>query len=157
MSNTITIKDPNGNIVCSVENMDPVKSEEGFINKLMGYVPFTVANRRWSSVESFLNVPAVKEGLDKFIADVTKSGKFKVATMKDVENGKKAFMSTTRGHNEIIEKYGVVFVVAVPTYINLNEAGVGVSSESYANLRVKLINTKNGKIVEKHFAKCLLR
>ena len=30
MSNTITIKDPNGNIVCSVENMNPVKSEEGF-------------------------------------------------------------------------------------------------------------------------------
>ena len=29
MSNTITIKDPNGNIVCSVENVDPVKSEEG--------------------------------------------------------------------------------------------------------------------------------
>ena len=42
MSNTITIKDPNGNIVCSVENMDPIKSEEGFINKLTGYVPFTV-------------------------------------------------------------------------------------------------------------------
>ena len=31
MSNTITIKDPNGNIVCSVENVDPIKSEEGFI------------------------------------------------------------------------------------------------------------------------------
>ena len=31
MSNTITIKDPNGNVVCSVENMNPVKSEEGFI------------------------------------------------------------------------------------------------------------------------------
>ena len=28
MSNTITIKDPNGNIVCSVENVNPVKSEE---------------------------------------------------------------------------------------------------------------------------------
>ena len=26
--NTITIKDPNGNIVCSVENMDPIRSEE---------------------------------------------------------------------------------------------------------------------------------
>ena len=32
MSNTITIKDPNGNIVCSVENMNPIKSEEGFID-----------------------------------------------------------------------------------------------------------------------------
>ena len=32
MSNTITIKDPNGNIVCSVENMDPTKSEEGFVD-----------------------------------------------------------------------------------------------------------------------------
>ena len=31
MSNTITIKDPNGNIVCSVENVNPIKSEEGFI------------------------------------------------------------------------------------------------------------------------------
>ena len=31
MSNTITIKDPNGNIVCSVENVDPVKSEEGIV------------------------------------------------------------------------------------------------------------------------------
>ena len=30
MSNTITIKDPNGNIVCSVENVYPVKSEENF-------------------------------------------------------------------------------------------------------------------------------
>ena len=29
--NTITIKDPNGNIVCSVENMNPMKSEEGFV------------------------------------------------------------------------------------------------------------------------------
>lgn len=28
MSNIITIKDPNGNIVCSVENVDPIKSEE---------------------------------------------------------------------------------------------------------------------------------
>ena len=28
--NTITIKDPNGNIVCSVENVNPVKSEEDF-------------------------------------------------------------------------------------------------------------------------------
>ena len=28
--NTITIKDPNGNIVCSVENMNPIKSEEDF-------------------------------------------------------------------------------------------------------------------------------
>ena len=28
MSNTITIKDPNGNIVCSVENVNPIKSEE---------------------------------------------------------------------------------------------------------------------------------
>ena len=32
VSNTITIKDPNGNIVCSVENMNPIKSEEGFID-----------------------------------------------------------------------------------------------------------------------------
>ena len=32
MSNTITIKDPNGNIVCSVENMNPIKSEEGFVD-----------------------------------------------------------------------------------------------------------------------------
>ena len=32
MSNTITIKDPNGNVVCSVENMNPTKSEEGFID-----------------------------------------------------------------------------------------------------------------------------
>ena len=31
MSNTITIKDPNGNVVCSVENMDASRSEEGFI------------------------------------------------------------------------------------------------------------------------------
>ena len=30
MSNTITIKDPNGNIVCSVENMNPIRSEEAF-------------------------------------------------------------------------------------------------------------------------------
>ena len=30
MSNTITIKDPNGNIVCSVENMDPIRSSEDF-------------------------------------------------------------------------------------------------------------------------------
>ena len=30
--NTITIKDPNGNIVCSVENVNPVKSEEGFVD-----------------------------------------------------------------------------------------------------------------------------
>ena len=157
MSNTITIKDPNGNIVCSVENMDPIKSEEGFINKLTGYVPFTVANRSWSSPESFLNVPAVKKGLDKFIADVTKSGKFKVATMKDVETGKKAFMSTTRGHNEVIEKYGVVFVIAIPTYINLNEAGMSMSSKSHCDIRVKFVNTKNGKIVEKHFANCFLR
>ena len=28
MSNTITIKDPNGNIVCSVENVDATRSEE---------------------------------------------------------------------------------------------------------------------------------
>ena len=61
MSNTITIKDPNGNIVCSVENVNASRSEEGFINKLTGYVPFTVANRSWSSPESFLNVPAVKK------------------------------------------------------------------------------------------------
>ena len=30
MSNTITIKDPNGNIVCSVENVDPIRSVEEF-------------------------------------------------------------------------------------------------------------------------------
>ena len=30
--NTITIKDPNGNIVCSVENVNAIKSEEGFID-----------------------------------------------------------------------------------------------------------------------------
>ena len=30
MSNTITIKDPNGNIVCSVENVNPIKSAEEF-------------------------------------------------------------------------------------------------------------------------------
>ena len=30
MSNTITIKDPNGNIVCSVENVDATRSEEDF-------------------------------------------------------------------------------------------------------------------------------
>ena len=44
MSNTITIKDPNGNIVCSVENMGAVKSEEGSggaMEKLaMGYLTF---------------------------------------------------------------------------------------------------------------------
>lgn len=34
MSNTITIKDPNGNIVCSVENVNPIKSEEGFIGAI---------------------------------------------------------------------------------------------------------------------------
>ena len=28
MSNTITIKDPNGNIVCSVENVNASRSEE---------------------------------------------------------------------------------------------------------------------------------
>ena len=31
MSNTITIKDSKGNVVCSVENMNPIRSEEGFI------------------------------------------------------------------------------------------------------------------------------
>ena len=44
MSNTITIKDPNGNIVCSVENVDPVKSEEGAGSAMekfaMGYLAF---------------------------------------------------------------------------------------------------------------------
>ena len=30
MSNTITIKDPNGNIVCSVENVNPIRSAEDF-------------------------------------------------------------------------------------------------------------------------------
>ena len=30
MSNTITIKDPNGNIVCSVENVNPIRSAEEF-------------------------------------------------------------------------------------------------------------------------------
>ena len=30
MSNTIIIKDPNGNIVCSVENVNPIRSEEDF-------------------------------------------------------------------------------------------------------------------------------
>ena len=77
--------------------------------------------------------------------------------MKDVETGKKAFMSTTRGHNEVIEKYGVVFVIAIPTYINLNEAGIAMSSKSHCDIRVKFVNTKNGKIVEKHFANCFLR
>ena len=28
MSNTITIKDPNGNIVCSVENVDPIRNDK---------------------------------------------------------------------------------------------------------------------------------
>ena len=38
MSNTITItiKDPNGNIVCSVENINPIKSEEGVGLKIVG-------------------------------------------------------------------------------------------------------------------------
>ena len=50
MSNTITIKDPNGNIVCSVESMDPVKSEEGVLKEivkdpglLMGTIFFTAS------------------------------------------------------------------------------------------------------------------
>ena len=44
MSNTVTIKDPNGNIVCSVENVDASRSEEGSggaMEKLaMGYLTF---------------------------------------------------------------------------------------------------------------------
>ena len=38
MSNTITIKDPNGNIVCSVENVNPVKSEETYNGISLGTV-----------------------------------------------------------------------------------------------------------------------
>ena len=155
MSNTITIKDTNGNIVCSVENVNPIRSEEGFIEKLTGYVPAYVANRPWPDPESFLNANGVKQGLDKFIADVTKSGKFKIATMKDVENGKKAFMSTSIGNNEMIEKYGVVFVIAIPKYVNTYSGTAGQAN--YANIRVKLVNTKNGKIEERQFAKCLFK
>ena len=36
--NIITIKDPNGNIVCSVENMNPIKSEETYNGISLGTV-----------------------------------------------------------------------------------------------------------------------
>ena len=50
MSNTITIKDPNGNIVCSVENVNASRSEEGVLKEivkdpglLMGTIFFTAS------------------------------------------------------------------------------------------------------------------
>lgn len=123
--------------------------------KHLSLLKLVLQNRRWPDPESFLNANGVKQGLDKFIADVTKSGKFKIATMKDVENGKKAFMSTSIGKNEMIEKYGVVFVIVIPKYIDTYSGTAGQAN--YADIRVKLVNTKNGKIEERYFAKCLFK
>ena len=51
--NTITIKDPNGNIVCSVENMNPVKSNTFPFDHLLN-------NLSDKSLENFLSVESVK-------------------------------------------------------------------------------------------------
>ena len=53
MSNTITIKDPNGNIICSVENMDPVKSNTFPFDHLLN-------NLSDKSLENFLSVESGK-------------------------------------------------------------------------------------------------
>ena len=53
MSNTITIKDPNGNIICSVENVDPIRNDTFQFDRLLD-------NLSDKSLENFLSVENVK-------------------------------------------------------------------------------------------------
>ena len=67
MSNTITIKDPNGNIVCSVENVDPIKSEE---NGMVMYA----SSLKYKNQDDYLSSDKFKQKLIKAATSIKKSG-----------------------------------------------------------------------------------
>ena len=67
MSNTITIKDPNGNIVCSVENVDASRSEE---NSMVMYA----SSLKYKNQTEYLSSDKFKQKLIKTATSIKKSG-----------------------------------------------------------------------------------
>ena len=60
MSNTITIKDPNGNIVCSVENMDASRSEEGVLKEIVKDPGLLMSTVFLTAIGAFVGISSIK-------------------------------------------------------------------------------------------------
>ena len=63
MSNTITIKDPNGNIVCSVENVDPIKSEEGVLKEIVKDPGLLMGTIFFTAIGAFVGISSIKNNM----------------------------------------------------------------------------------------------
>ena len=73
MSNTITIKDPNGNIVCSVENMDPIKSEEGVLKEIVKDPGLLMGTIFFTAIGAFIGISSIKDKIDARKAEKAKT------------------------------------------------------------------------------------
>ena len=109
MSNTITIKDPNGNIVCSVENMGAVKSEEGVLKEivtdsgiLMGTIFFTAIGA--------VGINAIKNKIDARKAEKAKA---------ILEQNKQAILNSPQ-YKEIVNRTNNIAKVLSKTTADFN-------------------------------------
>ena len=73
MSNTITIKDPNGNIVCSVENVDPIKSEEGVLKEIVKDPGLLMGTVFLTAIGAFVGISSIKDKIDARKAEKAKA------------------------------------------------------------------------------------
>ena len=94
MSNTITIKDPNGNIVCSVENVDPVKSEEGVLKEIVKDPGLLMGTIFFTAIGAFVGISSIKDKID-----ARKAEKVKVI----LEQNKQAILNSPQ-YKEIVNR-----------------------------------------------------
>ena len=94
MSNTITIKDPNGNIVCSVENVDPIRSEEGVLKEIVKDPGLLMGTIFFTAIGAFVGISSIKDKID-----ARKAEKVKVIA----EQNKQAILNSPQ-YKEIINR-----------------------------------------------------
>ena len=73
MSNTITIKDPNGNIVCSVENVNASRSEEGLLKEIVTDPSILMGTIFFTAIGAFVGISSIKNKIDMRKAEKAKA------------------------------------------------------------------------------------
>ena len=145
MSNTITIKDPNGNIVCSVENMDPIKSEEN--------LSMYASSLKYKNQTDYLSSDKFKQKLIKAANSIKKSGAtiLNSDTIKTVKRSFWTAFKETFGGKQMKEsdmfnsvKWIKVEGIDVCVVTNVQEIGAFVTS-SYSYKDYFIWYTKDNK------------
>ena len=110
MSNTITIKDPNGNIVCSVENVNPVKSEEGVLKEIVKDPGLLMGTIFFTAIGAFAGINAIKNKIDMRKAEKAKA---------ILEQNKQAILNSPQ-YKEIINRTNNIAKILSKTTADFN-------------------------------------